>query len=700
MSSDRRSLTHCPSCGREVDRLRAGAVGIFSGKMSYFCSRECRDRFAASGKGSHGEDRTASEPKPTTRATGPRPGEIPRKKTSPPKDPVTPGGGSTEPMLPLLMPDAAERPPAAGSPREERGGEDEAARMAPPSAADGGYVPVVAREAESRSGMGRWLLSSAAGGIAILVVHLLVTWAHLQPTKILALSLLVPAVLVGLVNAMLEWKSSTLHRALDEIIVLGAVVLTSLPAMVSMARGADFSLSDAALAPVGVLVVVWLSRALESLLGRPLHRQALSSSVHARGALESLFLVPGRFGRSRSMKASRALCLAFTVCALPAGLMVAALAWILTGSPGEASHWSMASAVTLSLAPRLVRNVLPPVLAAGLLRAREMGIVFRDDLELEKAGEADAVVLRKRGVLVEPGSDVVEFHHLGELPRETILALVASCEEIASRSVPAEALMRYARSEGVRPGDTRLTRWFASKGVQSTSPFGEVFVGNRLFLIENGISVGRGEEVAQEAEKRGHTAIFISINRQIEAVAVLVNRLHPSGRPAMDRARKLGIASILVTGDSARTAESIGQAVGVDQIRPEVAVGGREKEIARLRDSGYRLAVLGNVSMGPEEASDDRDVNLALGWDGDAPVDARWSITVRGDDLQDGVNVLELARRCRTFVRANWTISMVMGGLTLGLAASGLAGPVVAALAVNAACAAMMAVRPKLAQDP
>jgi len=110
-------------------------------------------------------------------------------------------------------------------------------------------------------------------------------------------------------------------------------------------------------------------------------------------------------------------------------------------------------------------------------------------------------------------------------------------------------------------------------------------------------------------------------------------------------------------------------------------------------------AVLGNVETGPDPSSDDADVNVALGWDGDSAVDPRWGVIVKGTDLGGAGDALELARRCGRFERANWTIAVVVGGLAVGLAASGLAGPVLTALAVNAACAGMMAVRPRPARD-
>jgi Cu+-exporting ATPase len=581
---------------------------------------------------------------------------------------------------------------APSAPEPDRPPREDLQAVQPRPVSPGASLP--SSSPHGRGHAGRWLVCGATGAAALVAIHLLVTWGKVDPGQVLALALIVPAVLVGVLNAVLEWRVASLSRALDDVIVVGATLLYALPGLVLVGRGHEEAFTHAALAPVAVLVAVWIVRGVEAIAAGSLQRQADMGALDTPGVVASLFSMPSRFGRSRTVKTARRVALVLSLAALPAGIAAIGVGWMLTGRLLEPETWSLGAAVALSLAPRLVRNVAPPVLAAGLVRGRSAGIVFRDDTEFEKAGRANTLVVRKRGVLVEPGGEVMEFHHLGRLPRETVLALMASCEEIAGESEPASALMRYARREGVAPGDTRLTRWFASRGVQSTSPFGEVYVGNRLFLIENGISVGRGEEAAQAAEKNGHTAIFVSIDREIEAVVVLANRLRDSARPAVERARRAGLASVLVTGDSFRTAESIGRTLGVDQIRPEVAVGSREHEVDRLRDTGHRLAVLGSVVTGPDPGASERDVQVGVGWDGESPLDTRWGVVVTGEDLVRSVQALELCRRCRRLLVANWAVALVAGGLTLGLAASGLVVPVLAAVAVNLASAAMILVRP------
>ncbi len=588
--------------------------------------------------------------------------------------------------LPLLAMGAI---PAQGGPESgEMAGSGTVEHLVPVPA--GG----TAREVDPRGHFSRWIVSASAGGATLVAIHVLVTWGKLEPSQLLAVAILVSGVLLGVVNAVLEWRATTFARAFDDVLVICAALVYATPGLALLARGHVSGFSQASLAPLGVLVVVWASRALETALGARLDRHPDIGSVHSPASLAGLFFMPERVGSSLFHVAGRRIGRTLSLMSLPVGGVVVALAWGLGGRLGDPAAWAVAAAVSLSLAPRLARNVMPAVVAAGVVNARSRGITFRDDAEVEKAGAADALILRKRGVLVEPGGEVIEYHHMGSLPSGIVLALVASCEGVANGTEPAEALMRFARREGVKPGDTRLTRWIASRGVQSTSPFGEVFVGNRLFLIENGISVGRGEDVAQEAEKRGHTAVFVSVDRDIQAVAVLQNRVRPGARPAVDACRRLGVTSVLVTGDSFRTAESIGQSLGVDQIRSEIAVGSRENEIDRLRDMGYTLAVLGHVDTGVEQAVSPGDLNMALGWDGESCLDTRWGVAARGDDPMGAVDALDIGRRVRRFLLVNRTLAVVGGGLVLGLAASGLASPFWAALGSNLLAAIMLAIRP------
>ncbi len=669
MSGDSHSLTHCPSCGQEVDKLRAGAVGIYSGKISYFCSRQCRDRFSSSG-----------------RDAAPRPGPPPpRPEARATADPAARG----EAMLPLLE---SRRDPYPGREARETPGTDVPPRLL--LAAD------EAGQAPARGSLLRWVLSAGIAGSVTLAAALAVQRGWIGPSLALASGLLAPAALLGLMHAALEWRATSLLRAVDEVIVVGAVLVYATPGLVALGRGDGSWFASGILMPLAVLAIVWSARGAESAATGKLESDGELGPLHAPGTLVGLVGDPAGFGRSRMAGLARILSWILSFAALPSAVLIVLGSWLVTGRMGIASHWTLAAAVALSLAPRLFRNTLPAVAASSLVRARRSGILFSGDRALEKAGIVDGIVLRKQGVVLEAGSEVIEFHALGELPTETVLALTASCEEIASGNDVAEALMRHARREGVKPGDTRMARHHPSRGIHSTSPFGEIFVGNRLFLIENGISVGRGETAASEAEKRGHTAIFISINRNVEAVAILSNRLRTSSRSAVDGFHALGLTTIFVTGDSHRTAESLGEALGVDQIRPEIALGGREAEVDRLRNTGLRLAILGSLAGGPPRGSVEGDVTVGLGWDGESGVDPAWDVVVRGDDLERAARALAIARRGRRFLLANWTLALLAGGVTFGFAASGLASPVAAALVVNLIAAVMAAVRPPLAADP
>ena len=660
MDGEERILTHCPTCGQEVDKLRAGAVGIYSGKMSYFCSRACRDRFASSGRG--------ASPVPP-----PRPA---------PREPVAPSAGPVGGINPFLAPEQPEAPriedailPAA---------EEEPLLVAP--------IERPGRIFPEKSPLVRWAASAVLGGLAILALWVAAARGWLPRDPLVTLLVVAAAGLVGIVHAMLEWRSSP-WRFLDEIVVVCAAGLVASAA--ALGQDPDGGPRMLQLAPLGILVAVWAARAMEAALTGGIEHDLEVASLHRRDAVAGLCARPGDWGLSRVARLTGALGAALSIAALPLATVVMAASWIATGRPGDPHHAAVAAAVALSLSGRLLRNMAPPVLGAALLRARRKGILFREDRAFERAGAVNAMVLRKRGVIVEPGGGVIEFHVLGELDAATLLSLVSACEEAARGSGIAHALVSHARAEGASPGDTRMVRHVPSRGIQATSPFGEIFLGNRLFHIENGISVGRGETAAIEAEKRGHTAIFVSVNRRTEAVAVISNTVRSGTRDAIARSRSLGLTTVLVTGDSQRTAESLAASLGIDHVRAEVASGSREQEIERLRDTGHRIAFLASLSDGVASAAGPWDVMVGLGWDGESQVGGSWDVAVAGEDLGRAVTALDIARRGRRFILGNAAIAVLAGGLSLGFAASGLASPVLVALAVGLAAAVMPAVRPR-----
>jgi Cu+-exporting ATPase len=279
---------------------------------------------------------------------------------------------------------------------------------------------------------------------------------------------------------------------------------------------------------------------------------------------------------------------------------------------------------------------------------------------------------------------VVEFVNYSEQPDAVILDLVASAEQAAGGSSLAEALLAFTQGRGaVGEATTRLSRFWPGQGVKATSARGEVWIGSRRMLLEEGVSTAPVEEDARHFEQAGHTVLFVALRRRVHALVALADTVRPEMAEAVEAAHRLGLETHLVTGESRLTAEHVARSVRVRHIRPELAREERAAEIRGLREMGVPVAVLGRPA-GPAQVLQDADVAIAIGVA--EPHGYPCEVAVAADDPRVGVACLAAARKA---IAAIVLQLLVAGGVALLNAGVSVLGflPPPATLALVAAVA-------------
>ncbi|MFH1435897.1 MAG: HAD family hydrolase [Pseudomonadota bacterium] len=661
-----------------MDKLRAGSVGIFSGKFLYFCSKECKQLFARStpsvsrtGKGTDGA-RTAVET-PPVRAGAP---------------------DLTEHMV--EEPDAAM---AEGNDApEEDGGVHDELRVEAEEEADEDTGPV------SKPAISYWFIS-----LAFIIVQALVTGlaAGFMKFSFLTVSdrwLFLPLA-TGLVLHVLQTvkglKRSGLRTSLDDLLVLFSFLLISIPFLKMVFNPSThfgYGLS-AILAPSGMLAAVWLGRMIEEISDRSLAEHVGLTSIFEDAGIRRFIRGRG-LGRSTI---SRYSLIAGT--AVGAASLVSAAAIILwhvfqVDNILDEGMWVFAAAVSISFCPRLFSNNIVASLFAGLQNGETNGVRFQGESDIEKAATVDAVVFRKRGGVADEETSVIEMIRVGPIMEESLLSLCFSCEEGVKDSEIAAAIIAFAGSKSVKPADIRMKRYYPSRGVHCTSPYGEIIIGSRHFLIDNGISLAKTEETAREWERRGSSVIFLSVDRKVQALFVLSNDIRATAAPVCERLHSAGIVPAMISGDSTRTLESIADRIGIEQVRSEISIADWPAELERIRDTGHRLAIVGRKPF-KDRASMMEDLVIEMrvrGWGEKkrAGPSVEPGVTCSGDNLELVVDAVDVARKCRKYILAATGAALLTQVFSAGLALSGLVSPLEIGAFVNIVAGCLWFLHPKL----
>ena len=360
---------------------------------------------------------------------------------------------------------------------------------------------------------------------------------------------------------------------------------------------------------------------------------------------------------------------------VPAVVVLAALTlsvWFAVGSaPSDA--FTAAVAVLIISCPCALGLATPLAVMVGTGRGAQLGVIIKGAEVLEDTRRVDAVVLDKTGTVTEgrlavvdavaaPGADVAAMGLLaGALESRSEHPVGAA---IARRWPSARTITDFANRPGV--------------GVAGRVDGAEVRVGRRGLFDQVPEAV---EAAAAAAEARGHTAVLVGRGTAAEAVIALSDTVKPTSRQAVQELRAMGLEVSLLTGDNRRTARSVGDAIGVDDVTAEVLPGDKADVVVRLQEAGKRVAVVGDgINDAPALAQ--ADLGIALGTGADVAVEAS-DLTIVGGDLRAVPDAIALSRRTLATIKANLFWAFAYNVAAIPLAATGVLSPMAAAAAMG-----------------
>jgi cation transport ATPase/YHS domain-containing protein len=683
VAGDRKIPAHCPTCNKVVDKLRAESVGIFSGKILYFCSKGCKDLFAKSGPSRSIPSLRIEEP------AGP-------DGLEPPGSPADSHGPAID-LSDALMEEMA----VPGGGEDELAGEveeplEESRKRKLPSLEEPGV--------KTKLKISYWSITLIFITVQILVVGVSCLFMNLRLMGHTARWIALPlaaGVAFQFLQAVKSWKRGGSGIALDEMLVLLSIVIFFIPYAHTALGGSGASGPALAvlLVPSGILVLVWAGRFLEEIADRKLAESVELGSLYED---ETIRKFVGEKGRERSTLSRLSSVMADAMVILSPVAAACVVLWhLLFGGTGffDRRMWAFASAVSISCCPRLFRNNIITSYFMGMLNGRRRGIRFLHESGFEKAGMVDAVVFRKRGGVADPETRVVEMIRTGSIMEESLLSLCLSCEEGIRENETASAVIRFASRRNVAAADIRLKRYWPSRGVHCTSPYGEIIIGSRSFLVENGISLAKAEEAARERERRGESVVFLSVDRKVQALFVLSNDIRSTAASICGRLHKAGITPTIISGDSNRTLESIADKIGLEQVRAEIPFSKWPAELERIRDTGHRIAIVGSWPF-KDKTSILEDLVIEVRAEGEAPdgQSLEPGVILGDENLERVADTIEIARRSRRTILVSSAAALLVQIFAAGIALSGLVSPLTMGGLVNITAGLLWFIHPTMAQ--
>jgi Cu+-exporting ATPase len=343
-------------------------------------------------------------------------------------------------------------------------------------------------------------------------------------------------------------------------------------------------------------------------------------------------------------------------------------------------------AVLIIACPCALGLATPTAIVVATGRGAERGILVKSAATFERLHAVTTVVLDKTGTVTEGRLTVTDILAADGFETWEILALAASAEEGSEHPI-GRAVVGYARGVSIDHFSLDSFEALPGRGIRAVVGGKNVVLGNLRFMKEEGLALGRLEKAAHHLSEEGKSSLFVVVDGELGGILGVADSVRASSAAAVASLKRMGLEIYMISGDSRRTAETIGRQVGIDRILAEVLPDGKAEEVRRLQKGGAVVAMVGDgINDAPALAQ--ADVGIAIGSGTDIAMEAADITLVKGG-LEGVVEAIELSRQTLSIIKQNLFWAFFYNSTGIPLAAGALypffgllLSPVVAAAAM------------------
>lgn len=340
----------------------------------------------------------------------------------------------------------------------------------------------------------------------------------------------------------------------------------------------------------------------------------------------------------------------YTPAMIVLALLVALVPPLLGGSWAK---WFYEGLVILVIACPCALVISTPVsIVAGLTAAARAGVLIKGGAYLEAMARVKAFALDKTGTLTKGIPEVQEVVPLNGHSRSDLFARAVALESHSSHPL-ARAVLKKAREENIRPLIAEQFQALKGRGAEASIEGRMFWLGSHRLLHEKG---GEDSEIhgqAQDMEDKGHSVVVVGNDRHICGLISVADSVRPEAAQVVRELVGAGVQHvIMLTGDNRGTAEAVGRAVGIDEVRAELLPEDKLKAVEEIQKQYGATAMVGDgVNDAPALAA--ATVGIAMGAAGtDAAIETA-DIALMSDDLTRMPWLVRHAQRSLRIVRQN-----------------------------------------------
>ena len=323
---------------------------------------------------------------------------------------------------------------------------------------------------------------------------------------------------------------------------------------------------------------------------------------------------------------------------------------------------------------------------AVLSAMRECGsyhITVKGGKYLEALSKADTIVFDKTGTLTRATPQVVEVVPFSGCNEREVLQLAACLEEHFPHSM-ANAVVRAAKEHGISHEEMHSeVEYIVAHGIASRVGGERVVIGSHHFVFEDEkCTIPAAEQQKFDALKPAYSHLYMAASGQLVGVICISDPLRPEAAAVLNGLRALGIKNtVMMTGDSERTAAAIAKQVGVDRFFAEVLPEDKANFVQQAKAEGHTVVMIGD-GINDSPALSAADIGIAIN-SGAAIAREIADVTIKADSLEELVALKAIANSLQKRVHANYRFVLTFNSALIALGALGILQPASSAMLHN-----------------
>ncbi len=377
---------------------------------------------------------------------------------------------------------------------------------------------------------------------------------------------------------------------------------------------------------------------------------------------------------------------AYFVPAVLALAVIASLGWLIAGESGEFCVTILISVLVIAC-PCALGLATPTAIMVGTGKGAENGILIKGGQPLEQACKVTTVVFDKTGTLTEgkPSLTDIAPYNISE---EELVRLAAAAEQASGHPL-SEAVVGYAAKKGIALPDAEDYTNLDGRGISASVCGKRLLIGNIRLMNEENIAVP--EEFTQRAERiadMGRTPMYAAADGTFIGLFAAADTIKKESLNAVSELRKMGIKTVMLTGDNSRTAKAVAGELDIDSYIAEVLPEEKAEHIKKLQQEGEVVAMAGD-GINDAVALTQADVGIAVGQGTDVAIECADIVLIK-DDLRDVCKAIRLSKATIRNIRQNlfWAFGYNSLGIPVAMGVLHIFGgpllnPMIAAAAMS-----------------